>query len=592
MGTVFKRTATKPLPVGAEFIARKGQRLAKWQDSKGRTRTAAVIVPTEGKFAGQERIVVKASNFTADYRDGSGHLQRLATGCKDETAARAVLAGLEKRAEKVRSGIITTAENAMADHQHTALTEHLAEFIATMQAAGRAESHVTGTERLIQRVIDELILRRLADIRPEAVERWLAQQAKAQPDKPAMGARTRNSYLVALRTFCNWCVERDRLPFNPLAKLNRADERSDRRRQRRALTEAELSRLLIVARLRPLAEFGRETVTKANRENSTREKRSRATWGYKPLTFDELPAAVELARKRLNDSPEFITQQERLGQERELIYKLAVTTGLRKSELASLIVGQLDLDDDFPHVRLNAADEKNRQGNSIPLRREVADELREWLANTGASSGNVLSIFGGGHSTDPATTKLFNVPDDLCKVFERDRAVAGIAKSDDRGRTVDVHALRHTFGTMLSKAGVSPRVAQAAMRHSSIDLTMNVYTDPRLLDVQGAVESLPQISTTSEPNENRQRMAAGAENFSPRSVAVVVAVPTDFSGLLQSTPVTLNAFLRDADSENSHGCNIMSANEKRSLPTSSSERSSSEAGGTRTRNLRIDSPAL
>ncbi len=76
-----------------------------------------------------------------------------------------------------------------------------------------------------------------------------------------MGARTRNSYLVALRTFCNWCVQRDRLPFNPLAKLDRADERSDRRRQRRALNEAELSRLLIVARLRPLAEYGRETVS-------------------------------------------------------------------------------------------------------------------------------------------------------------------------------------------------------------------------------------------------------------------------------------------------------------------------------------------
>ncbi len=538
MGTVFKRTATKPLPIGAELFARKGERFARWKTAKGKTRTAPVVVPTEGKFAGQERIAVETPTFFADYRDGNGHLRRVATGCKDETAARAVLAGLEKRAEKVRSGIITTAENAMSDHQYTALTEHLAEFVATMQAAGRSKIHVSGTERLIQRVIDELSLRRLADIRAEAIERWQAQQSKAQTGKPAMGARTRNSYLVALRSFCNWCVERDRLPFNPLAKLDRADERSDRRRQRRALTEAELTRLLIVARLRPLAEFGRETVTTSNAKSSTRDKRSRATWSYKPLTFDELPAAVDRARERLHDNPEFIAQQDRLGQERELVYKLAVTTGLRKSELASLMVGQLDLDDAFPHVRLNAADEKNRQGNSIPLRHEVADELREWLADAGTDSRNVLSIFGRGDSTDPATTKLFNVPDDLSKVFERDRAVAGIAKSDDRGRTVDVHALRHTFGTMLSKAGVSPRVAQAAMRHSSIDLTMNVYTDPRLLDVQGAVESLPQISTTLEPNDNRQRIAAGAENFSPSAVAVLVAVPTDVSSVLRSTSVT------------------------------------------------------
>ena len=46
--------------------------------------------------------------------------------------------------------------------------------------------------------------------------------------------------------------------------------------------------------------------------------------------------------------------------------------------------------------------------------------------------------------------KLFNVLDDLSKDFERDRAVAGLPKRVDRNRTIDVHALRHTFGTMLS----------------------------------------------------------------------------------------------------------------------------------------------
>ena len=73
---------------------------------------------------------------------------------------------------------------------------------------------------------------------------------------------------------------------------------------------------------------------------------------------------------------------------------------------------------------------------------------------------------------------MFDVPDKLCKILNRDLRLAGIAKRDDRGRTLDVHALRHTFGTLLSKGGVAPRTAQAAMRHSKIDLTMNVYTDP------------------------------------------------------------------------------------------------------------------
>ena len=35
------------------------------------------------------------------------------------------------------------------------------------------------------------------------------------------------------------------------------------------------------------------------------------------------------------------------------------------------------------------------------------------------------------------------------------------------------------------------------MRHSTIDLTMNVYTDPRLLDVAGALEALPGLSLGS-----------------------------------------------------------------------------------------------
>ncbi len=88
---------------------------------------------------------------------------------------------------------------------------------------------------------------------------------------------------------------------------------------------------------------------------------------------------------------------------------------------------------------------------------------------------------------------LFSVPRNLIKSFNLDLAAVDIPKEDERGRTVDLHALRHTFGTHLSKNGVAPCTAQAALRHSSLDLTMparrpsrgNVYTDPSLLDVAG-----------------------------------------------------------------------------------------------------------
>ena len=92
------------------------------------------------------------------------------------------------------------------------------------------------------------------------------------------------------------------------------------------------------------------------------------------------------------------------------------------------------------------------------------------------------------------------------RILDRDLLAAGIDKADERGRTIDVHALRHSFGTLLSKGGVAPRTAQAAMRHSSIDMTMNVYTDPKLLDVHGALDSLPSLELNSSPATERPMM--------------------------------------------------------------------------------------
>jgi integrase len=101
------------------------------------------------------------------------------------------------------------------------------------------------------------------------------------------------------------------------------------------------------------------------------------------------------------------------------------------------------------------------------------------------------------------------VPTALVKILDRDLKLAGIPKKDGRGWTVDVHAMRHTFGTLLSRGNVAPRTAQAAMRHSSIDLTMNVYTDPKLLDVAGALERLPDLSLNAG-NAHEVLRAVGA----------------------------------------------------------------------------------
>jgi len=127
-----------------------------------------------------------------------------------------------------------------------------------------------------------------------------------------------------------------------------------------------------------------------------------------------------------------------------------------------------------------------------------------------------------GVPTLPADAPLFTVPAGLVKILDRDLRLAGIPKVDERGRTVDVHALRHTFGTLLSKGGVMPRTAQAAMRHSKIDLTMNVYTDPKLLDVAGAMEALPALPLEGQSGQVGAAVAGlratGTENANAENI--------------------------------------------------------------------------
>jgi integrase len=494
MGTVYKKTATKPMPQGAEILIRGGQRVARWKDAKGKTRTTPTTIGRDGR----ERIVVTARTFTAKYRDGQGIVREVATGCRDEGAARNVLADLIKRAERVRAKVLTPAEDAVVDHLALPLEAHFGAYLTYLESCGTSPVHRENVDRCLKRVAAGCRFQTLPDLRRDPLERWLVDRSK---DTKPIGARTRNFYRAAIVAFCNWCIGTDRLLVNPFSKVAKADEDADPRRKRRALTEEELARLLIVARMRPLAEYGRTTERVAKQD----DKQKRGGWAYVRLRFHELEEATIRARERLKNRPDFIANLEAQGRERSLIYKTLVLTGLRKGELASLTVGQLHWEGPAPYAVLDAADEKNRHGSQIPLRRDLVEDLRIWLvqkarrgqSETGSADGQPSSPTS---SKLPLDTRLFEVPDGLIRILDRDLKVAGIPKRDDLGRTVDVHALRHSFGTLLSKGGVAPRTAQAAMRHSSIDLTMNVYTDPRLLDVHGALEALPALPPYSAPH--------------------------------------------------------------------------------------------
>jgi len=502
MGTVFKKTFTKPLPAGAELFTREGQQFARWKSTKGKTRKALVTASDNG----QARIIVESHTYFAKFRDGGRIVRTVATGCRDEQAARSVLGEFERRAELVKAGVMTAGEDAIADHQGTALAAHFDAYGEHLKAKGVTRIHREDMVRYLNRVAADCSFVNLADLDRAALERWLCCQA----DK-SMSARTRNAYQGALVAFCNWCLKSHRLIANPLRGMPKANEKADPRRQRRAMGESELVKLLDVARRRPLADA--LTVRRGKRKGEA----------YAKLR-DETREALDVR-----------------GRERALIYKTLVLTGLRKSELASLTVGKLHLDGPAAFADLDAADEKNRQGSEIMLRDDLAADLGQWLADMLERRQREANALGEPiPAWLPGDTPIFTVPAGLHRILDRDLKRAGIAKRDERGRTLDVHALRTTFGTLLSKGGVTPRTAQAAMRHSDIDLTMNVYTDPKLLDVAGALETLPALPLNGKQGASTEvAKATGTNGLHHSSLAPTLAPTLDKPSVSQSFPAKM-----------------------------------------------------
>jgi hypothetical protein len=73
-----------------------------------------------------------------------------------------------------------------------------------------------------------------------------------------------------------------------------------------------------------------------------------------------------------------------------------------------------------------------------------------------------------------------------------------LAYRDGEGRYADFHALRHSFITMVGKAGVSPREHQDLARHSTYALTSR-YSHSRFYDLAAAVQALPIPTAGSGP---------------------------------------------------------------------------------------------
>ena len=176
-----------------------------------------------------------------------------------------------------------------------------------------------------------------------------------------------------------------------------------------------------------------------------------------------------------------------------LLYHVALRTGLRRLELRALQWGDLHLDAIRPHAKLRAGTTKARRADTLPLRADVVEALRAAKPADAQATDKVFASLPRMHT------------------FRRHLDAAGIPHFDEHGRKVCFHGLRVTFGTWLAQAGTAPRVHMEAMRHTDMKLTMNFYTDPKLLDTAGAVADLPELGAGTAA-EQALALRTGTDN--------------------------------------------------------------------------------
>jgi len=197
------------------------------------------------------------------------------------------------------------------------------------------------------------------------------------------------------------------------------------------------------------------------------------------LTLEEIQRlleATEAAPERYNMT----------GHERALVYRLALQTGMRAGEIKSLTKASFDFEANPATVHVKPADTKGKRPADLILMKETVELLHEYLSNK-----------------EPQD-KAFSMPhkSNTADMLQADLKDAEIPYTDDAGRDVDFHSLRHSFITNLARAGVHPSDAMALARHSTITLTMNFYTHTKRESLRKIINEQPDLTTGQ--NEGRK----------------------------------------------------------------------------------------
>lgn len=268
-----------------------------------------------------QRVTKQSKKFWGQYRDHAGKTRRVPL-CANKQQAQLLLADLVRGASRPEH------QRAAADSLDTvvdAWEQHLRD-------RGTSTTHVQLVTYRVRQIVKGCGWKLVKDLDAETAVKRLGKLATKGKARGGVSAKTRNDYADALGSFGRWLVMMKRVGENPFAEIRHVPITTDRRHDRRPLTEAELAAFLTAAAESPAVFIG--------------------------LT----------------------------GQDRHALYVAAMATGFRAGELASLVPRSFGLDEPTPVVRLAAGSAKNRRAAVQPIPVDLVPFLRDYLRGRDAGA--------------------------------------------------------------------------------------------------------------------------------------------------------------------------------------------------------------
>ncbi len=158
-----------------------------------------------------------------------------------------------------------------------------------------------------------------------------------------------------------------------------------------------------------------------------------------------------------SEQAEFLAHLDKIESRYALLFRFLLSTGLRIGEALALTKRDVDFEKHTVYVckdvvfvkeeRIIQTPKSATSYRTVPVPEAICDELKSIV----------------GEDIFPFSYNAVN------KAMQRIRANLGF--------NVTIHTLRHTYATRLEEANVSPKVKQALLGHSSLEMTQNVYTD-------------------------------------------------------------------------------------------------------------------